>query len=37
MLFCPSSMEDTKALIIIINRTSIYSMQMLTDGRIVQF
>ena len=28
MLFCPSTMQDTKALIIIINRTIIYSIWM---------
>ena len=37
MLFCPSSVQDTKTLIIIINRTIIYDIQMLADGRIGQF
>ena len=32
MFFCPTSMQDTKALIITINRSCIYSIQMLADG-----
>ena len=30
-------MQDTKALIVIINRTTVYGIQMLTDSRIEQF
>ena len=36
MLFCPSSIQDTKTLIII-NSTTIYSIQMLADDKIEQF
>ena len=36
-MFFPSSVQDTKALIIIINSTIIYSIQMLADARIKQF
>ena len=37
LLFCPSSVEDiTKALVIIINRTTIYSIQMIADGGILE-
>ena len=37
MLFCPGSVQIAKALVVIINSPTIYSIQMLTDGRIEQF
>ena len=37
MLRCPSSTQDTKALIIIINCTTILSIKMLANGRIEPF